>query len=281
MAWEEMSAKSPVQGKALAAEFLGTFFIEFVTAACTVVSANSGLVTGAVGIGFSFTTIGFIMRGASGAHLNPAVTLGVMAADPPLAYEFNKISGFAYIVCQLAGSILGALLCSRVIPLSIDIVDEPATTDSPAIHHKGSVTFMVRGVLSADHGLSVFIFELVCTFALVWVYFATMIDQRSRRRSGGFGPLAIGLGITVGVLAEGPGTGASMSPARTVAPAVAFGIYQHLVAPLLGTMFGGLGAGMLYSYLFLFKPDDISDVYRITAVPGKTEVELYQEGQWQ
>ena len=52
-----------------------------------------------------------------------------------------------------------------------------------------------------------------------------------------------------------------MSPARTIAPAVVFGVYRHLVAPLLGTIFGGLGAGMMYSYLFLFKPDEAPDAY--------------------
>ena len=52
-----------------------------------------------------------------------------------------------------------------------------------------------------------------------------------------------------------------MSPARTIAPAIALGIYSHLVAPLLGTMFGGLVAGMMYSYLYLFKPEQVPDAY--------------------
>ena len=54
---------------------------------------------------------------------------------------------------------------------------------------------------------------------------------------------------------------ASMSPARTIAPAVAFGMYQYMVAPLVGTLLGGLGAGMMYSYLYLFKPEDVPDAY--------------------
>jgi glycerol uptake facilitator-like aquaporin len=139
--------------------------------------------------------------------MNPAVTIGVMASSPPLAYDFNYIQGLCYIFCQLFGSVLGATLCSHLVPLDIDIVDQPATENAPAVHHEGSVTFMTRGVLSGNHGLSVFIFELICTFALVWTFFATMIDQRNRKRTGGFGPLAVGLGIIVGVLAEGPGTG--------------------------------------------------------------------------
>jgi aquaporin Z len=198
---------NPLHMHALVAEFLGTFFIEFFTGAITVVSATTGLVTGAMGIGFSFVSMMFIFRGVSGAHLNPAVTIGVMASSPPLSYEFNLIQGLAYIFCQLFGSVTGAVMVSHLIPMEADIIDEPATEDSPAVHHKGSVTFMTRGVLSGDHGLSVFIFELVCTFAIVWAYFATMIDTRSRRRTGGFGPVAVGLGIIVGVLAEGPGTG--------------------------------------------------------------------------
>jgi glycerol uptake facilitator-like aquaporin len=198
---------SPIRLRPLLSEFIGTFFIEFLAAACTVVSANSGLVSGALGIGFSFTVIMFMTRAASGAHMNPAVTLGVMATSPSLGYFFNNIQGLGYIFCQLLGSFSGAAVCSSIIPLTVEIVDAPATEDTPAVHHKGSVMFISRGVLSVDHGLSVFLFEFFCTFAIVWVYFATMIDHRSRRRSGGFGPLAVGLGIAVGVLAEGPGTG--------------------------------------------------------------------------
>ena len=52
-----------------------------------------------------------------------------------------------------------------------------------------------------------------------------------------------------------------MSPARTLAPALAFGQFQYMVAPLLGTMLGGLGAGMMYSYLYLFKPEEVPDAY--------------------
>jgi glycerol uptake facilitator-like aquaporin len=156
------------------------------------------------------------MRGVSGAHLNPAVTMGIMVSQPPLAYEFNLIQGTAYIFCQLFGSIMGAVLCAHLIPL--DMVDRDKRADfggdeaGAAAHTPGSVTFMTRGVLSGDHGVSVFIFELICTFAIVWVFFATMIDHRSRKRTGGFGPVAVGLGIIVGVLAEGPGTGGLAHP---------------------------------------------------------------------
>jgi len=52
-----------------------------------------------------------------------------------------------------------------------------------------------------------------------------------------------------------------MSPARTIAPAVAFGMYKYLVAPLLGTILGGLSAGMIYTHLFMFKPDQVPDAY--------------------
>jgi len=72
-----------------------------------------------------------------------------------------------------------------------------------------------------------------------------------------------------------------MSPARTIAPAVAFGMYQYMVAPLVGTLLGGLGAGMMYSYLYLFKPEDVPDAYRITSEPGQHEAETYQLSQWE
>lgn len=198
---------SPIRLPAIISEFLGSLFIELVAGVITIVSADSGLVTGAMGVGFAFTTVMFIFRGVSGAHMNPAVTVGVMASSPPLAYDFNLIQGLAYILCQVSGAVTGALLCAHLVPMEVDVIDRPATDSEPASHHVRSVSFLARGVLSSDHGLSVFIFELVCTFAIVWTYFATMIDQRSRKRTGGFGPLAVGLGIIVGILAEGPGTG--------------------------------------------------------------------------
>lgn len=218
---------SPVRLQGVVAEFLGSFLIEYVAGTITVGSAGSELVTGALGIGFTFTTVMFIFRGWSGAHMNPAVTIGIMASSPPLAYDFNNIQGLAYILSQVLGNVTGAVVCrtlhhARSRALEDDVDDSAVTgataSGSKAPHQSGSMAFLATGALSDNHGLCVFIFEFICTFAIVWTYFATMIDQKSRKRTGGFGPFAVGLGFIVGVLAEGPGTGGAVTSPASAAP---------------------------------------------------------------
>ena len=160
---------------ALVGEFLGCFILEFLTGCLTVNEvdgrSSSGLVTEALGIGFSYTVAMFIMRGVSGAHLNPAVTLGIMATCPPLAYEFNPIQASAYIFCQLGGSILGAIMSVHLIPMGSSVKDAISSEDSEGeayVHKSGTVTFGAIGSLTNEHGVSVFIFEFVCTFTIVW-----------------------------------------------------------------------------------------------------------------
>jgi hypothetical protein len=110
---------------------------------------------------------------------------------------------------------------------------DPSTGDFPAplkCSPDKTLTFIIHGSLSAEHGLSVFLFEFVCTFALVWVYFATAIDERSGLRM--FAPLAVGFAMLAGIIAEGPGTGASLSPARTLSAAIVFGDLSLSLAPV-------------------------------------------------
>jgi glycerol uptake facilitator-like aquaporin len=135
-----------------------------------------------------------------------------------------------FIGCQFFGSIFASFLAKWLLPLC---VMDPTTGEFPnplKCAPDKVLTFIIQGSLSADHGLSVFLFEFVCTFALVWVYFATAIDERSGCRM--FTPLAVGFVMSAGIIAEGPGTGASMSPARTLSAAIVFGDLSVSLAPV-------------------------------------------------
>lgn len=73
----------------------------------------------------------------------------------------------------------------------------------------------------------VFILEFISTLILGLVTFATVVD-RERNMADNAAPLAVGLAYTVGMFAEGPYTGGSMNPARTLGPAIAFGDLSHV-----------------------------------------------------
>lgn len=239
------------------------------------------LTSAALSLGFTLMVLTFLFLKRSGAHLNPAVSAAVLVSGQRPFAEFNLATGMGYIFVQILASILGALMVSFIIPLEKIAAEEAAACaaleegDEAAECNRHAMHFLATGSLTESHGISVFTLEFICTFALVWVYFASVVDPRSR--AGNLAPFVMGLAMIVGVLAEGPGTGGSMSPARTIAPAVVYGRFKHCVAPVFGSFLGGIFAGMCYNYLFLFGDNDpVPDLYRLTAEPGHHEAEDYK-----
>ena len=211
---------------AYAAEFVGTFLFQYFTASIAM-ETTDGLVQSAIAVGFTLVVISYGCLGISGAHLNPALTLGVAASGK---CGMGLANALIFIGCQFFGSIFASFLAKWLLPMC---VMDPATGDFPSplkCAPDKVLNFIIQGSLSADHGLSVFLFEFVCTFAVVWAYFATAIDERSGSRM--FAPLAVGFAMLAGIIAEGPGTGASMSPARTLSAAIVFGDLQLCLAPV-------------------------------------------------
>ena len=152
----------------------------------------------------------------SGGHFNPAVTLGFLVTRriaPALAVF--------YWVAQLAGAVLGALALRAIFPSEANL-----DTGVPVVNstiNLGSRVVVARGIL---------------TFFLVWVVFATAADPGGAFKS--IAGLAIGLTITVGVLAAGPLTGAAMNPARALGPELVFNVWDdcwvYLVGPPVGAV---------------------------------------------
>jgi aquaporin Z len=218
---------------ALIAEFLGTFFLCFAAIATilsntTAVGSGAGLVGIALANGLAIAVAVNAFGGVSGAHFNPAVTLGLLATG-----RIRVAGALAYIPSQLAGATTAALICRAVFP-----------ADAVAEAHLGiplpaawASTGVVLGV------------EVVLTCLLMIAIYGTAIDGRGPAlKIGAFG---IGLTVTFIILAAGPVTGASMNPARSFGPALVHGDFafhwMYWVAPITGAVL----AAVIYDKLIL------------------------------
>ena len=95
------------------------------------------------------------------------------------------------------------------------------------------------------------IMEVIVTFALVFVIFATAVDSRG---IGTMAPLAIGLTVAIDHLLAVPITGASMNPARSFGPALVSGSWADHWIYWIGPLLGGVLAGLLYQFVFINRP---------------------------
>jgi MIP family channel proteins len=212
------------------AEFFGTLALVFIAAGSVVVS---GAVGGVVGVAIAqglvlaimVTNLGHI----SGAHFNPAVTVGVWVAG-----KIETVRAGWYVVFQLAGAAAGAGLLRLSIP---ERIWRGTFLGATTVSHQ--VTTSGRAVL----------LEAVLTFFLVFTVFATAIDDRGAFKSiAGFG---IGLVLAFDILVGGPLTGGSMNPARTFGPALVAGHWTDFWVYVAGPLSGGIIAAAVYWLSFL------------------------------
>ena len=231
--------------RVLLAECLGTFLLCFIGIAAILsttpaVGGGGGLVAVALAHGLAVTLAVHIFGGISGAHINPAVTIAMLATGRiklPLAG--------LYVVAQLAGGVAGAALCQAVFPA--DAV-RAATLGIPL------------PAAWASTG-TVLIVEFILTFLLVTAVFGTAVDDRGKTvKIGGFG---IGLMVTIDILAGGPVTGASMNPARSFGPALVAGHFQFHWIYWIGPLLGGCAAALLYHHLLLEAPSGATGQRRV------------------
>lgn len=212
----------------LVAEAIGPFALVFAGAGSIVLAAgnaNIGLIEIALAHGLAIALLISALGHISGGHFNPAVTAGFWVTrriSTPLA--------IGYVLAQLAGGILASVALVLLFPEGLR---EASNLGTPAL---GPGT---------DFGKAVGI-EVILTFFLVMVIFGTAVD----RRSANLGGLAIGLTITMDILAAGPLTGAVMNPARALGPALLSGTWDDQLVWWIGPAIGGVVAAMLYHYLF-------------------------------
>lgn len=208
-----------------AAEFVGAFTLVFAGVGSIAV-VQGGLVGVALAHGLAIAIMASAVGHISGGHFNPAVTFGFLVTRriaPALAV--------VYWIAQLAGATLAAILLRAVFP-------DKANLDA-------GVPTVAEGVGSGS-GL---LLEAILTFFLVWVIFATAVDPRGAFSS--IAGLAIGLTITLDILAGGPLTGAAMNPARAFGPELIQNVWSDAWIYYIGPPIGAAAAALAYEWLYL------------------------------
>lgn len=227
--------------KSLFAELFGTFALVFSIIVVVTMYAPESEVSRGQAYPFIALAHGFVLflliqtlGGVSGAHFNPAVTLGLLVIR-----QIKAAHAALYMVVQVIGAIVAALLASALIPKLAETVNYAATTVGSNISVGAAIML-----------------EAIFTFFLVWTIVGTAVDPKGSRE---WAPLAISGTLTLGVLLIAPMTGAGINPARSIGPALISGEWgagsDFLFAYVIGPLAGGLVAALLYGGLFLSSSD--------------------------
>lgn len=223
--------------KKLTAEFIGTFWLVFGGCGAAVLDAafpqlGIGFLGVALAFGLTVMTMVYAVGHISGAHLNPAVTVGLAAGK-----RFPASQVIPYIVVQVLGGILaGAVLYVIASGRQGFQLSGGFASNGYGAHSPGGYSL-----------LACFVAEIVLTFMFVFI----IHGSTDRRAPAGFAGVAIGLGLTLIHLVGIPVTNTSVNPARSTGPAVFVGgwaihqLWLFWVAPIVG----GALAGLVYSTL--------------------------------
>jgi MIP family channel proteins len=222
----------------LTAEFLGTFALVFFGegAICADQFLHGAGSLGVFGIavahGLAIAVMFAAFAQVSGAHFNPAVTIGFWVTR-----RISTLDVLLYWATQLAGAIAAAFVLKAIVPED--------TWRAVALGTPEMIRDLPR--------LSAMILETLATFFFVLVFFATAVDegQSTSRSIAGF---AIGLTFALGVMVTGPFTGGALNPARALGPALASSHWANWGVYWVGPLAGGFLAGLLYDSLYLKKP---------------------------
>jgi aquaporin Z len=217
--------------KKLVAEVIGTFILVFFGCGAAVLAGGDIGLTGiSLAFGLAIVAAAYGIGAISGAHLNPAVSLGMVAAGRMSVADF-----VGYAVAQVAGAILGALVLMLIASGKADY--------SVATNGLGQNGFG-EGYLGEYNLTAALLFEFVATFLFVTVILGATHAGAPAAMAG----LAIGLTLAAIHLVGINVTGVSVNPARSIGPALFAGagaladLWVFIVAPLAG----GVVAGALY-----------------------------------
>lgn len=218
--------------KKLVAEVIGTFILVFFGCGAAVIAADAIGYTGvSLAFGLSIVAAAYGLGAISGAHLNPAVSLGMVTAGRMSIGDF-----VGYAIAQIAGAILAAAVLYLILSGK-----EGGTIPVTSLGQNG----FGPGYLGEYTLGAALVFEFVATFLFVTV----ILGATGAGSAAGFAGLAIGLTLAGIHLVGIDVTGVSVNPARSIGPAVFIGgmaisqLWVFILAPLAG----GAVAGLLYS----------------------------------
>lgn len=216
--------------KKIIAEFIGTFWLVFGGCGSALLAAtfpNVGIGFAGVALAFGLTvlTIVYSLGHISGAHLNPAVSVGLYIGG-----RFDGKELLPYIIAQIAGAITGAAVLYIIVTGNGSEIGNFAANGYGA-HSPGKYNLRAAMVT-----------EIVMTFFFLII----ILGATDSRAPKGFAGIAIGLGLTLIHLVSIPVTNTSVNPARSISQAIFVGdwaigqLWLFIVAPVAGAILAGI-----------------------------------------
>ncbi len=227
--------KTKTEMKKNVAEFLGTFWLVLGGCGSAVLAAafpevGIGLLGVSLAFGLTVLTIAYSLGHISGAHLNPAVTIGLWAGG-----KFNAKEVAPYIISQILGAILAAAILYFI-----------ATGNGSEIGG-----FAANGYGEHSPGGYSLCAAVLTEFVMTFMFLIVILGATDERAPKGFAGVAIGLALTLIHLISIPVTNTSVNPARSISQAIFVGdwalsqLWLFILVPIAGAAL----AGMVYKYL--------------------------------
>lgn len=205
------------------AEALGTFALVFCGTGAIIINQETNGTISHAGIAITFGLIVMAMIYAlgniSGAHLNPAVSIAFAMAG-----RFSPKQVIPYVISQTGGGILASLVLKQLFP------------DNQ----------FLGATLPRGTEMQSFTLELILSFLLMLVIINVATGSKEQ---GMFAGMAIGATVLLEAMFAGPICGASMNPARSFAPALVSGHFEHLWVYLTSTITGMVAVVPVWKYL--------------------------------
>ncbi|XP_071368835.1 aquaporin-4 [Centroberyx affinis] len=226
MTWRELRSRQ--FWRAVLAELLGTLVLVSAVLGASVPGpgeASGGPLYPALAIGVVIVALCHCFGEISGAQVNPAVTLALLATR-----RVDVLRALVYIAAQCVGAFLGTGALYLALPLKL-------TADS----------FLNKVPLEMNAAQALGM-EMLCTFQMVFTVFS--VEDQRRRECTEPANLAIGFAHIAGVLIAGRFSGASMNPARSLAPAIIIGFWENHWVYWIGPVLGAVLAGVSHEFFF-------------------------------
>ena len=215
--------------KTYLAEFLGTFWLVLGGCGAAILSATFpevgiGIIGVSLAFGLTVLTIAYSLGHVSGAHLNPAVTIGFWASG---SIGANKILPF--IASQLSGAILGAAVLYIIVTGNGSAIGDFAA-NGYGEHSPGKYTMQAA---------------IVTEFVMTFMFMLIILGSTYEKAPAGFAGIAIGLGLTLIHLISIPVTNTSVNPARSISQALFVGdwalsqLWLFIIVPITGAALAG------------------------------------------
>ncbi len=212
------------------AEFIGTFWLVFGGCGSALLAAafphvGIGLAGVSLAFGLTVVTIAYSLGHISGAHLNPAVTIGLWAGGRISSKEVTP-----YIISQLLGGIAAATALYFIV-----------TGNGSAIGN-----FAANGYGAHSPGNYSLLAAILIEFIMTFMFLLIILGSTDEKAPKGFAGLAIGLALTLIHLVSIPVTNTSVNPARSISQAIFVGdwalsqLWLFIVIPVAGAILAGL-----------------------------------------